>query len=125
MPRFQMTDSGIIFHNLSNTMAQWIETLKTRWHLKNTWQVIVILIVFACTGTTVLFLKRPLFYYLFQDGEKPLWASITYYVMILPIYNILLLAYGFVFGQFTFFWNFEKRFFKRIFSKFKSTDTPT
>ena len=106
-------------------MAKWIENLKNRWHLKNTWQVIIILIVFACTGTTVLFLKRPLFSLLFQDGEKHLWASITYYILILPIYNILLLAYGFVFGQFSFFWNFEKRFFRRIISKFKNTDTPT
>ena len=103
-------------------MAQWIEKLKDRWKLKNTWQVIVILIVFACTGTTVLLIKRPLFTYWFPEGEKPLWANIIYYVMILPIYNILLLAYGFVFGQFTFFWNFEKRFFSRIMSKFRDTN---
>ena len=125
MHHFQMTDSGITFHNSNNRMAQWIDKLKDRWHLKNTWQVIVILLVFACTGTTVLFLKRPLFSLLFQDGERHLWASITYYVMILPIYNILLLAYGFVFGQFSFFWDFEKRFFRRIISKLKSNDTPT
>ena len=105
-------------------MAQWIESLKTRWNLQSTWQVIIILIVFACTGTTVLLIKRPLFAYWFPDGEKPLWANITYYVMILPVYNILLLAYGFVFGQFSFFWDFEKRFFRRIISKFKSDDTP-
>ena len=102
-------------------MAQWIEILKSRWKLQNTWQVIVILIVFACTGTTVLLIKKPLFSYWFPDGEKPLWANITYYVMILPVYNILLLAYGFVFGQFKFFWNFEKRFFGRMFSKSKET----
>lgn len=76
-------------------MAQWIEKLKNRWNLKNTWQVIIILIVFACTGTTVLLIKRPLFNYWFPDGEKPLWADIIYYIMILPVYNILLLAYGF------------------------------
>jgi hypothetical protein len=100
-------------------MAQWIDNLKTRWNLKNTWQVVIILIVFACTGTTVLLIKRPLFSYWFPDGEKPLWADITYYILILPIYNILLLAYGFVFGQFAFFWDFEKRFFRRIVSRFK------
>jgi len=98
-------------------MASWIEKLKNRWNLQNTWQVIIILVVFACTGTTVLLIKRPLFNYWFPEGVKPLWANITYYVMILPVYNILLLAYGFVFGQFKFFWNFEKRFFSRIFSK--------
>lgn len=100
-------------------MAQWIDKLKVRWKLGSTWQVIIILIVFACTGTTVLLIKRPLFTYWFPEGEKPLWANITYYVLILPVYNILLLAYGFVFGQFKFFWEFEKRFFSRIMSKFK------
>ncbi len=100
-------------------MAQWIEKLKSRWNLKSTTQVIVVLIVFACTGTTVLIIKRPLFAYWFPDGEKPLWASITYFILILPVYNVFLLFYGFVFGQFKFFWEFEKRFFSRIFSKSK------
>lgn len=96
-------------------MAQWIEKLKNRWNLKSTTQVIIVLIVFACTGTTVLLIKRPLFAYWFPDGEKPLWASITYFILILPVYNVFLLFYGFVFGQFKFFWEFEKKFFKRIF----------
>ena len=103
-------------------MAQWIDKLKNRWNLKSTWQVIIVLIVFACTGTTVLIIKRPLFAYWFPTGEKPLWANILYYVMILPVYNILLLAYGFVFGQFKFFWEFEKRFFRRIMPKSKNTN---
>lgn len=83
--------------------------------MKSTTQVIIVLIVFACTGTTVLLIKRPLFAYWFPDGEKPLWASITYFILILPVYNVFLLFYGFVFGQFKFFWEFEKKFFKRIF----------
>lgn len=101
-------------------MAGWSDKLKKRWNLQNTWQVIVILIVFACTGTTVLLLKAPLFEYLFPTGEKPLWASIIYYILIFPVYNIFLLAYGFIFGQFRFFWEFEKRFFNRMFSRKKA-----
>ncbi|MDH4058287.1 MAG: hypothetical protein OEU76_05955, partial [Cyclobacteriaceae bacterium] len=66
-------------------VPQWIEKLKKRWSLTSTWQVVVVLIVFACTGTTVLVIKRPLFEYWFPDGDKPLWASITYYILILPI----------------------------------------
>jgi hypothetical protein len=100
-------------------MAKWIDKLKQRWNLKSGWQVIIILIVFACTGTTVLLIKKPLFAYWFPDGEKPLWASAAYWVLILPVYNIFLLAYGFIFGQFSFFWSFEKRFFKRIFPNLK------
>ncbi|MCE2957067.1 MAG: hypothetical protein LW841_07920 [Flammeovirgaceae bacterium] len=96
----------------------WLDKLQTRWKVGSLFQVMLILIVFACTGFTVLFLKRPLFAYLFADGEIHLYASIVYYVLILPVYNVFLLMYGFVFGQFKFFWEFEKRFFSRIMSIF-------
>jgi hypothetical protein len=101
-------------------MASWSDKLKNRWNVKNTWQVVVILIVFACTGFTVLFIKKPLFDYWFPTGDKPFWASIAYWILIFPVYNIFLLAYGFIFGQFKFFWEFEKRFFNRMFSRNKS-----
>lgn len=87
--------------------------------MKSTTQVVIVLIVFACTGTTVLLIKRPLFAYWFPDGEKPLWATIAYFILILPVYNVFLLFYGFLFGQFKFFWEFEKKFFKRFIPKRK------
>lgn len=97
----------------------WIDKLQTRWKVGSTFQVIIILIVFACTGFTVFFLKQPLLQYLFHGSSRPLWASIVYYILILPVYNLFLLLYGWVFGQFDFFWEFEKRFFSKIFSNFK------
>lgn len=106
-------------------MARWIDKLKQRWGLTSGWQVIIVLVVFACTGTTVLLIKRPLFAYWFPEGEKPLWATITYYVLILPVYNMFLLIYGFLFGQFRFFWDFEKKFFNRIFSKLNRNKSET
>jgi hypothetical protein len=39
--------------------------------------------------------------------------------VILPVYNLLLLMYGFLFGQFKYFWAFEQRLFKRMFGKSK------
>lgn len=101
-------------------MAKWIDNLKQRWKLDTVGQVMMVLVVFACTGFTVLLIKRPIFEYLYPTGEKPLWASILYWVLIFPVYNGFLLFYGFLFGQFRFFWEFEKRFFKRILSKFKT-----
>jgi hypothetical protein len=92
----------------------WIDKLKTRWNVSSVFQVIIILVVFACTGLTVLFLKRPLFQFLFDDGNIPLWATLIYYILILPVYNVILLFYGFVFGQFRFFWNFETRLLSRL-----------
>lgn len=95
----------------------WMTRLQERWKVGSIFQVVIILVVFACTGFTVLFLKRPLFNYLFADGNIPAGATVIYYVLILPIYNIILLFYGFVFGQFRFFWNFEKKFFSRLFGR--------
>jgi hypothetical protein len=96
-------------------MPRWIEKLKIRWGLSRTGQVLVVLFVFACTGTTVLLLKRPLFAWWFPDGVWPLWATVLYYILILPVYNVFLLVYGALLGQFRFFWEFEKRFFRRLF----------
>ena len=98
----------------------WLDKLQARWKVKNVYQVLVILLVFACTGFTVLFIKKPLFYYWFPNAEMPVWASVLYYILILPVYNVFLLLYGSLFGQFRFFWEFEKRFFNRIVSIFKS-----
>ena len=76
-------------------------------------QVIQILLVFAITGTTVVYLKRfikPMFI-------EHWWFDLAYYILILPFYNLLLLVYGFIFGQGRYFLNFEKRFFSRLFGK--------
>ena len=98
-------------------MPGWTDRLRERWKVKSTYQVIIILVVFACTGTTVAVIARPLLRAIFAPGEVPAWATVLYYVLILPIYNLILLVYGFIFGQFGFFWNFEKRFFSRLFGK--------
>src|SRR5689334_6359186 len=97
----------------------WFGRLKQRWNIPNTWETVLVLLIFACTGTTVFLIKKPLLRF-FMGNESAVWASVLYYILILPIYNLLLLCYGFIFGRFEFFWNFEKRFFKRIFSYFTS-----
>jgi hypothetical protein len=94
----------------------WINRLQKKWQVKSAGQVIIILIVFSCTGFTIMFIKPWITGLLFH-GDHPVWFSVLYWVLILPIYNLFLLFYGFIFGQFRFFWEFEKRFFGRIFGK--------
>jgi hypothetical protein len=96
----------------------WLQNLQQRWNMKNIWQVIAILFVFACTGFTVLWLKRPTLNFFFGN-EIPTWSKTLYYILILPIYNLILLFYGFVFGQFNFFLEFEKKTFRRIGALFR------
>jgi len=35
-------------------------------------------------------------------------------VLIFPIYQVLLVLIGFIFGQFSFFWKFEKKMLERL-----------
>ncbi|MDA0193551.1 MAG: prolipoprotein diacylglyceryl transferase [Bacteroidetes bacterium] len=94
----------------------YFDKLQEKWHLKSIGHVIVVLIVFASTGFTVLFLKQPLLN-LFISQSHSFWYDVFYYVLILPAYNLVLLFYGFIFGQFSFFWEFEKRLFDRLFKR--------
>jgi hypothetical protein len=97
-----------------------INKLKSRWGITSTLQVIIILVVFACTGFTTLYVEE-LIFKLFHIPEKNTWwiAVLLFIFITLPLYNLILLVYGFVFGQFRFFWNFEKRFFGRILGIFR------
>jgi len=92
----------------------WIDTLKQRWDLNTTWQVLVVLFIFACTGFTVMFLKNPLLGLIDPSYKESTTFTVLYYILILPVYNLILLFYGLIFGKFKFFWEFEKRFVKRI-----------
>ncbi|TAG05744.1 MAG: hypothetical protein EAZ44_02980 [Cytophagia bacterium] len=90
--------------------------LQEKWQLKGITQVVIVLIVFACTGTTVVFIKQPLFA-LLGIQLKGWIGFVLYLILILPLYQVLLLGYGFIFGQFKFFWEFEKRTWQRLFRK--------
>ncbi|WP_031529550.1 DUF6787 family protein [Dyadobacter crusticola] len=97
-----------------------IEKLKERWNVKNGWDVLIILIVFACTGFSVLYVKRTLFDLIGLTNESPAWLRWTVNILIiLPLYQLILLIWGWVWGKFSFFWEFEKRMFSRIGSLFK------
>lgn len=91
----------------------WMDRLASRWGVSPQ-RVLVILLVFTLTGFTVMFLKRPVVNLFTENGEQPVLFTILYYILILPIYNLLLLAYGALLGQFRFFWEFEKKFFMRM-----------
>lgn len=95
------------------TKRGWLERLGDRWGVGPA-RVLLILLTFACTGFTVMFLKKPVVAFFTGDGEQPLLFTILYYILILPVYNVILLIYGALFGQFRFFWAFEKRMVRRM-----------
>ncbi|MEQ9299963.1 MAG: prolipoprotein diacylglyceryl transferase [Cyclobacteriaceae bacterium] len=91
-----------------------LERLQQRWGLKSIGQVVIVLLVFAATGTTIMLLRDPIVGLFSENGERSVLFTILYYLLILPVYNVILLAYGFLFGQFDFFWQFEKKMWARM-----------
>ncbi len=94
-----------------------LDRLKARWKLKSITQVWVVLLCFALTGFSILFLKHPILNLFSSPENRGIGFSIAYYILILPIYNLVLLFWGSVFGQFKFFWEFEKKMFRRMIGK--------
>jgi hypothetical protein len=94
----------------------WMKGLAQRWKVSPS-RVGWILLSFSCTGFTVVFLKQPLHRTLGVGAEPSIGASILYYLLVLPFYNVLLLAYGALFGQFDFFWAFERRLLAKVFGR--------
>lgn len=102
-----------------------LEKLKTKWGIKSNWDVVAILIVFAISGSSIMFVK-PIWYSIFGVSEAtPTWLKIIIWIaMVFPTYQAFLLIYGFIFGQFKFFWAKEVKMVQivgRLFKK-RSTD---
>ena len=96
--------------------------LKEKWGIKSNFQIIIILIVFAITGSLSLVVSDPLLNFIGLNKESmSAWLFIPLRLLIVfPIYQILILLIGAFFGQFKFFWAFEKKMLYRMgFKKFK------
>ncbi|WP_461532855.1 DUF6787 family protein [Sinomicrobium sp.] len=90
--------------------------LKKRWGIHSNIQLFVIIVVFAITGSSSAKLSGPLleFLQLDQDSMHSALYWLLRLVLIFPIYQVLLVLFGWLFGQFAFFWNFEKKMLRRM-----------
>ncbi len=93
-----------------------MEKLKKRWGITSNFQLVIIFIVFAITGSSSAYLSKPVIQWLgISKDYFSLWIYIPLrLIIIFPVYQVLLVFFGFVFGQFKFFWNFEKKMLKSM-----------
>ncbi|HET8885060.1 MAG TPA: DUF6787 family protein [Salinimicrobium sp.] len=94
--------------------------LKERWGITSNWQLVVIFIVFGLTGSSSAKLAGPFVEMLGIDNDISAWIYWPARILLIfPIYQVLLIIFGWLFGQFQFFWNFEKKMLSRMgFSRF-------
>ena len=98
-----------------------MKKLKDKWNITSNFQLIIILIVFAITGSLSLVVSEPILEILgINSSSMSTWLFTPLrLIIVFPIYQLLILAIGFLFGQFNFFWQLEKKMLIKMgFSKF-------
>ena len=91
------------------------DKLKLRWQITSNWQLFMICLVFAITGSASAIASAPILKALNITKENGLFVYWILRILILfPIYQILLVAIGTALGQHKFFWAFEKKMLKRF-----------
>ena len=90
--------------------------LKEKWNLKSNFQLVIILVVFAITGSSSLYISKPLLEFLSISTESM--NSLPYWILrilvVTIVYQFVLLIVAFLFGQFKWFLDFEKKILKRL-----------
>jgi hypothetical protein len=111
----------IIAYGILNITLKLFKKLATKWKVSYRWELIAIFLVFAITGSTSAKISGPIIDFL--DFKKHIPNAVLFWsiriLIIFPIYQILLVIVGWIFGQFNFFWEFEKKMLSRLgFKKF-------
>jgi hypothetical protein len=99
-----------------------MKRLKEKWGITSNFQFIIILIVFSVTGSLAVWVAKPILELVGLD-KSAVTAWIFWPIriaIIFPIYQVMIVVIGALFGQFKFFWDFEKKMLVRLgFKRFK------
>lgn len=108
--------SILIFLLLLKITLFLFKKLEKKWVLDYKWEMIRVFMVFAITGTSSLYVGRPIMKWIgiTKENLNPTLYWILFIIIGLIFYQILLVFFGGLFGQFKFFWEFEKKMLKRI-----------
>ncbi len=102
-------------------MKSMMHKLKKKWNIQSNWDFIAIMLVFSLAGMSIGFFRRPIFHALGITAQTSLWIKVVIYIpLVVPIYQINLIIYGFLLGQFKFFWEKEKKLVKFLSKPFVS-----
>lgn len=95
-----------------------LQRLIKAFNAKNTTDLFVIFLVFGLAGSSTAYIADLVKPYFGITPQTPFWLKAIFFVVAtLPIYQVILLAWGLIFFKFKYFLEFEKRMFSRWFKK--------
>lgn len=93
-----------------------IQNLIKKFNAKSKFHLFIIFLVFGLSGSCSLWISSPIMSALDLKNmldNYPLYIFLRV-LIIIPIYQLILIVIALIFGEFQYFWSFEKRFLKRI-----------
>lgn len=91
-----------------------LNRLMERWKVSKK-DLLLILCVFAITGTTTAYISKLITGWVgFTEDSFWLWKLLLRIGVLIFGYQIILLIVAFLFGQFRFFWQYEKKILRRL-----------
>ena len=93
-----------------------ISIMMRRLNIQSFYQFMVLMLVFAITGSLSLYITVELFQFIGLQAENlnPIIFWPIRIILLFIIYQVLLLLVALPFGQFQYFWKFEKNFLNRF-----------
>ena len=90
--------------------------LEKKWELAYRWEMIRVFIIFAITGSSSVIVGKPFLKIvgITNDNLQPVLYWILYILISFIFYQFLLITIAWLFGQFKFFWNFEKKMIRKL-----------
>ncbi|MBR9845610.1 MAG: hypothetical protein GYB35_05630 [Algicola sp.] len=106
----------LLFYLLLKLTLFIFKKLENKWILDYKWEMIRVFIVFAVTGSSSMLIGKPImkFIGITKENLNPIIYWVLFIIIGLIFYQILLVTFGWLFGQFKFFWEFEKKMLKRF-----------
>nr|WP_321223797.1 DUF6787 family protein [uncultured Psychroserpens sp.] len=106
----------ILFIVLLKFILFLFKKLSNKWIVDYRWEMIRIFIVFAVTGSSSMLVGKPIIRAIgiTKENLNPILYWVLFIIIGLIFYQILLVTFGWLFGQFKFFWNFEKKMLRRF-----------
>ena len=113
---FQIVFALVIMFFLLKLVLLIFKKLQNKWIVKQRWEIIRIFIVFAITGSSSLYVGRPIIKLLgiTKENLNIVVYWFLYIIIGLIFYQILLVTFGYLLGQGKFFWEFEKKMLRRF-----------
>ncbi|MCR4337803.1 MAG: hypothetical protein NUV91_08375 [Candidatus Omnitrophica bacterium] len=102
-------------------MRNFKNRLKTKWAISSDRDFWIIMLVFSLAGMMISVCRKPLFHVIGITPQTHLWVKILIYpLFFIPTYQFFLMLFGTLLGQFSFFWEKEKRMGRWILQKIQS-----